>query len=40
MTNGPLVIDIFTDFEKYLYCHYNESNLLSNQLLLAQDFPI
>ena len=37
MGNGPLVIDIFADFKKYLYWHLHESIPLSNQLILAQD---
>ena len=41
VANGPLVIDIFTEFEKYRYWP-NESIPLSNQLtlvLLNPDIP-
>ena len=34
MANGPLVIDIFTDFDKYLYWHEDESVPFSDQLIL------
>ena len=38
--SGPLVIFIFTGFEKYLYWHINKSISLSNRLILTQDTPI